>query len=369
VDVPRPRLNRPHTGPAVPRLRFVLREVEAADRDDLLRLAEHLDTLNLPHDAAALNGIIEHSIRSFEGTLEDPLHARYLFVLEDLAHRRVVGTSMIIAAHGTMDDPHHYLQLDVEERYSSTMRRVVRHKTLRFRTSYTPHTELGALILDPEYRGRPEKLGKMLSFVRFLFIGAYPGRFADRLEAELLPPFDPDGSSKLWEWLGRKCTGLSYQEADRLSRENHEFMRALFPREKLYVTFMPQDVQELIGAVGPNTKGVARMLERIGFQFNGNIDPFDGGPHYAAATREIQPVADTRHESLGPWLDGRGPTAFIGRASAPGRGGFRAVVADHREEEGHVRIPEAAGAVLGLQPDDTVLLMPVFSTGSTKPRL
>ena len=42
-----------------------------------------------------------------------------------------------------------------------------------------------------------------------------------------------------------------YQEADALSRQNKEFIRALFPQDPLYATLLPPEVQELIGQVGP----------------------------------------------------------------------------------------------------------------------
>src|SRR3546814_4797926 len=52
---------------------------------------------------------------------------------------------------------------------------------------YTP------LFRSPAYRGAPGRLGKQLSFVRFLFIGRHPTWFRDRVLAELLPPLMTDG--------------------------------------------------------------------------------------------------------------------------------------------------------------------------------
>ena len=42
--------------------------------------------------------------------------AVYVFVLEDLAPRRCVGTSTILAKHGTPESPHYWLELSTEER-------------------------------------------------------------------------------------------------------------------------------------------------------------------------------------------------------------------------------------------------------------
>ena len=91
--------------------------------------------------------------------------------------------------------------------------------------------------------------------------------FRDEVLSELMPPLEPDGTSLLWESLGRHFTGLSYQEADRLSQSNKEFIRALFPQDPIYVTLLPPHVQELIGQVGPDTRGVEKMLRAVGFSY------------------------------------------------------------------------------------------------------
>jgi arginine N-succinyltransferase len=54
--------------------------------------------------------------------------------------------------------------------------------------------------------------------------------------AELMPPLEPDGTSHLWEALGRRFTDMSYAEADLLSKKNKEFIKALFPESPIYAT-------------------------------------------------------------------------------------------------------------------------------------
>src|SRR5690606_17642050 len=126
----------------------------------------------------------------------------------------------------------------------------------------------------------------------FLFIGMHREWFRDRLIAELLPPLLPDGRSLLWESLGKKFTGLTYTEADKLSRSNKEFIKELFPQSDIWATLFSTEVQEVIGQVGPNTLGVKKMLERIGFSYVERIDPFDGGPHFEAHTDEVELIAE-----------------------------------------------------------------------------
>ena len=192
---------------------------------------------------------------------------------------------MIFAQHGSRRAPHVFFDVLEEERYSETLDRHFAHRVLRIGYNYKGLTEIGGLVLLPEFRRHPERLGRSLAYVRFLYLARHRQLFRDEVLSELMPPLEPDGTSLLWESLGRKFTGLTYQEADRLSQTNKEFIRALFPQDPLYATLLPPHVQALIGQVGPETKGVEKMLREVGFSYAHRIDPFDGGPHFHAAHR------------------------------------------------------------------------------------
>lgn len=263
----------------------------------MLAVAEHLDTVNLPADRTHIEGILDRSERSF-GELVEPREREYLFVVEDTHTKQIVGTSIIYAQHGTKRAPHIFFRVESDERYSYTLDKYFVHRTLRIGYNYDGPTEIGGLILLPEFRKHPESLGKALSYVRFLFIRMHRDVFRDRVLSELLPPLEADGTSKLWEALGRRFTGLSYQEADLLSKDNKEFIHALFPDDPIHTELLPEDVQALIGEVGPDTKAVEKMLRRIGFDYAGQIDPFDGGPHFTSATDSISVVEQARQVAL-----------------------------------------------------------------------
>ena len=276
---------------------FRIRQSYREDVDQVLAVAEHLDTVNLPADKRHIEAILDRSERSFAA--EVPAGEReFLFVLEDLAQQRIIGTSMIYAQHGTRRAPHTFFRVENDERYSVTLDKHFIHQTLRIGYNYDGPTEIGGLILLPEYRRTTEALGKTLSYVRFLFIRMHRPLFRDKVLSELLPPLEPDGQSKLWEALGRKFTGLTYQEADLLSKDNKEFIHALFPDDPIHTELLPDDVRTLIGQVGPETKAVEAMLRRIGFEYAGQIDPFDGGPHFIARTDDITLVSDAREVAL-----------------------------------------------------------------------
>jgi arginine N-succinyltransferase len=269
-------------------LPYEIRGAVPEDEDQLLAVAHHLNTVNLPDDRAAIGRILEHATKSFTGAIKDPHRREYVFVLVDTRGAgRIVGTSMIIAQLGRKDAPYIYFDVIDEERYSATLDRHFRHTTLSIGYSYNGPTEIGGLILHPDYRKVPERLGQFISYVRFLYIKMHRAQFRDEVLAELLPPLEPDGTSHLWDAVGHKFTGLTYAEADRLSKQNKEFIRGLFPEGPIYATLLNEKAQDVIGKVGVQTRGVEKMLRRIGFRYAERVDPFDGGPHFTAPTDEV----------------------------------------------------------------------------------
>jgi len=291
----------------------------------VLAVAEHLDTVNLPHDRKVIEHILDRSERSFTGELPAG-EQEFIFVLEDLEKKAIIGTSMIYAQHGTKRAPHIFFRVEHDERYSVTIDRYMVHRTLRIGYNYNGPTEIGGLILLPEYRRNVHALGKALSYVRFLFMRMHRPIFRDQVLSELLPPLEPDGTSRLWEALGRRFTGLTYQEADRLSKDNKEFIHALFPDDPIHTELLPDDVQAAIGQVGEETKAVEKMLRRIGFDYAEQIDPFDGGPHFIANTDQITVVRDAAEVTVAEAGSEAGRKwAIVGVEAPGGKPGFRAV--------------------------------------------
>ncbi len=277
---------------------FEIRAVTGADSGDLIELAHHLDSVNLPADEAEIAPIIEKSDRSFGGQIEDPTHHEYRFVLRDLDADRAVGSSLVLAQLGRRDAPYIYFQVQTEERYSRTLDSLFKHQVLSIGYSYDGPTELGGLVIHPDSRRVRERLGMQISYVRFLWIAMHRARFQNFVLAELLPPLEADGRSHLWEAVGRHFTGMTYREADRLSKRNKEFIKGLFPDGDIYVSLLSKEAQSVVGQVGPQTKGVEKLLRRIGFRYVNRIDPFDGGPHFAAATDEITLIRRTARRQL-----------------------------------------------------------------------
>lgn len=324
--------------------RYEIRAATRADHDRVFALAEHLNSVNLPHDETEIDEILGNSERSFTGEIEDPRMRQYVFLLTDLEQECAVGTSMIIGQLGNREAPYIFFDVRKEERYSATLDSHFIHQVLSIGYSYHGPTEIGGLVVDPTYRRAPERLGMLISYVRFLFIATHRELFQNRVLAELMPPLGEDRTSHLWEAVGRKFTNMSYRAADRLSKKNKEFIRGLFPSGDIYASLLSPEAQAVIGEVGPQTKGVSKMLTRIGFRYVDRVDPFDGGPHFIAPTDEIDLVKRTR----------RGPLRAVDADELPDR---RALVA--RLVEGPPYLHAVAGRVdLDVEPGEKIAVEP-----------
>jgi arginine N-succinyltransferase len=338
---------------------FRIRQSYREDVEQVLAVAEHLDTVNLPHDRDVIDHVLELSERSFAGEME-PREREFVFVLEDLDRGVIIGTSVIYAQHGTKRAPHIFYRVENDERYSVTLDRYFVHRTLRIGYNYNGPTEIGGLILLPEYRRNEHALGKALSYVRFLFMKMHRSVFRDQVLSELLPPLETDGTSKLWEALGHRFTGLTYQEADRLSKDNKEFVQALFPDDPIHTELLASDVQAAIGQVGHDTQAVEKMLRRIGFEYAQQIDPFDGGPHFIANTDSISVIREAKQlevvDATSAPAQGTARWAIIG-LDASNRPQFRAIAAHVAPDaNGRIALPAEARKRLAIEVGQKVWL-------------
>lgn len=339
--------------------RYEIRGAVPGDEEPLLELARELDTVNLPNDRPHIQRLLTQSQKSFAGELAPKLR-KYVFILWDRETGHAAGTSMVVAQLGRRGAPYIYFDVTVEERYASSVDKHFHHTQLRIGFSYDGPTELGGLVVAPEYRKAPERLGFLVSAVRFLFIATRRSLFKDELLAELLPPLEADGTSHLWEAVGRRFTDMSYAEADLLSSENKDFIRDLFPRDPIYVTLLSPDARAVIGQVGAQTKGVEKLLRRIGFRYSDRVDPFDGGPHFSAKADDVTLVRATRTGRLGaPLPELAGPRCLVAR-DVEGPPFFRALPTRAVvTEDDVVRVTEDVASVLGLSAGDPVHCLPL----------
>jgi arginine N-succinyltransferase len=345
-----------------PLARYEIRGAVPSDLSELLSLARHLNSVNLPNEPGHIARLLDASEKSFLGQIENPRRRKYVFLIRERERGEAVGTSMIVAQLGRRDAPYIYLDVSTEEKYSSSTDRHFHHKLLRLGFSYDGPTELGGLVVHPDHRRADEKLGLLISYVRFLFIAAHRELFKSELLAELMPPLEPDGTSHLWEAFGRRFTDMSYAEADLRSSEDKTFIRDLFPRGDIYASLLSKDAQDVIGKVGAQTRGVERMLRRIGFRYAERIDPFDGGPHFVANADEVSLIQQTRPGAFaGTLSEGEAsalPRALVARElkAAPY---FQAVACRVEEAGDQLWLPKDFADVLGAESGEVLWLLPL----------
>ncbi|MEI7973122.1 MAG: arginine N-succinyltransferase, partial [Bdellovibrio sp.] len=333
---------------------FLVRPAQSADLKGLYDLAKQFTLLNLPADRKILAGKLDTSEKAFAGELEKA-EAEYLFVLEDLEENQLVGSSLIMAKHGTEEIPHHYLKLVRKNHYSEDLGIGFIHQVIRFQMDTDGPTEIGGLLVDRSYRRRPEKLGKQVSLSRFLYMALFPDRFEDRVLCELAPPLTEDGRSEFWEALGRRFTGLPYQEADVLSQNHKEFIGSLFPSEDIYVCLLDSKARLVIGRVGQETRAAEHLLKSIGFRYLEEVDPFDGGPHFGADFRDILPIRQAQRFRVASAAQSSFPKqGLVSRT----QGEFRCALVSYLLHEGEISLSSKSMDLLRVQKGDEVIMSP-----------
>lgn len=337
-------------------MNFILRNVRASDLKDLHSLASQFHLLNLPADKKVLSEKIERSLASFSGEL-DRKKAEYLFVVEDLEQQMIVGSSLIMAKHGNEETPHTYFKIVRKNKFSENLGIGFIHQVLQFREDTDGPTEIGGLLIDRAYRRRPEKLGRQISMIRFVFMGMFPDSFEKRVLCELTPPLGDGGRSEFWEALGRRFTGLPYQEADVLSQQNREFISSLFPEEDIYLALLDSKARLTLGRVGEETLPAQHLLESIGFKYLNEVDPFDGGPHYGTDLADISVVKNGR------WAlyDNAERASFTKRAFVAIKrdGEFRGVMSGIDQADGRLYLPPLTAKALEADAGEKFFISPV----------
>lgn len=335
-------------------MNFVVRSVHHDDLHQLYELARQFNLLNLPGEKKVLSEKIDRSVRSFAGELSKE-QSEYLFVLEDIEEKQIVGSSLVLAKHGNEVVPHSFFKILKRNHFSEDLGIGFIHHVLRFQLDMDGPTEIGGLLVDKAYRRRPERLGKQISLARFLYMALHPERFESRVLCELTPPLTEEGRSEFWEALGRRFTGLNYQEADLLSQSHKEFIESLFPEDDIYLCLLDSKARTVIGRVGEATKPAQHLLESIGFDYLEEVDPFDGGPHYGSATSEILPIKQGRRVKIAEF-DGNAYKGKMLMGSAAED--FRAALVPCEVRGDEVAVPAKVRELLDVSVNDEVFVAP-----------
>ncbi|MEW6530358.1 MAG: arginine N-succinyltransferase [Thermodesulfobacteriota bacterium] len=276
----------------------IIRPIAETDLDALVELAHMADfgLTSLPKDRDLLEIRIADSLRAFQIPPRAPGGELYIFVMEDLEAGRVVGTSCIVSKVGGFQPFYAYrIENIVHESITLGVRKEVR--ILHLVTEHSGPCEIGGLFLAPEYRKHGN--GRLLSLFRFLYMALHHERFESLVIAEMRGVVDEKGHSPFWEALGRHFFDMDFPKADYLSVKDKRFIAELMPACPIYISILPEEAQEVIGKVHPDTQPALKMLEDEGFSSSGMVDIFEAGPVVVARPHEIRIVKERRLASVG----------------------------------------------------------------------
>jgi arginine N-succinyltransferase len=271
---------------------LVVRAITANDLDALIEMASQVGSgmTTLKPDRKMLGDRVAVAVASFAQTIP-PEERDYMFVMEDTSNGRMAGVCAIKGAVG-LTEPFYNYRIGTLVHSSRELDIFTRMDTLYLSNDLTGSTELCSLFLHPDYRTGNN--GKWLSKSRFLFIAQFPHLFTEKLIAEMRGFQAEDGSSPFYEGLGRHFFKMDFNHVDDLTALGKKsFIAELMPRQPLYVAYLPEPAQAVIGKVHNSTAPARRLLEQEGLHFEGYVDIFDAGPVLQARVSELRAMRDS----------------------------------------------------------------------------
>jgi arginine N-succinyltransferase len=271
---------------------LVVRAITAGDLDALIDMAGQVGSgmTTLKPDRKMLGDRVKVAVESFAQTIP-PEKRDYMFVMEDTTCGRMAGICAIKGAVG-LDEPFYNYRIGTLVHSSRELDVFSRMDTLYLSNDLTGSTELCSLFLHPDYRSGNN--GKWLSKSRFLFIAQFPHLFTEKLIAEMRGYQADDGSSPFYEGLGRHFFKMDFNHVDDLTAMGKKsFIAELMPRQPMYVAYLPEDAQGVIGKVHRSTAPARKLLEAEGMHFEGYVDIFDAGPVLQARVSELRAMRDS----------------------------------------------------------------------------
>lgn len=280
-----------------------LRPARTADHAAVLELARQagFGMTSLPPDPKVLEDKIASSVASFAGNYAKPGQESFFFVLDDPEKNHIAGTCGIKARIG-LSQPFYSYKLTTITQISSQLDKFSKHTLLQVTNDLTGSTEVGALFLEPNYRR--DRMGKMLSLARFLFIAAFPDKFAEQVIAEMRGVHDNEGHAPFYSSLPKHFFDMPFTEADYINAtQGNQFINDLMPKYPIYVSLLPKRAQRVIGQVNAASEPAKLMLERQGFKYTGYVDIFDGGPTMVAERDQIDVVKASKLAPIGAIME------------------------------------------------------------------
>ncbi|MHC6646720.1 citrulline utilization hydrolase CtlX [Alteromonas sp. HB246098] len=333
-----------------------IRLVKEGDLEGLLALAQAASPgmTTFPPDRLTLNSKLKRSIIEEQKLYKKERPDYLLFVLEELHSGELVGTSAIFGELGKDDSFYSYKREKVTQR-NNALGVQYTHDVLHLSHHFEGYAEVASLFLLPQYR--KDFNGKLLTKVRYLFMGLHQSVFPKNVMADLRGYVDEEGRSPFWNALGNHFFPMTYAEADLYGAVNgNQFIADLMPKLPLYVNMLPDDAQHAIGKPHNDGRPAMALLEKEGFKFTNYIDIFDGAPSMeaeVAALKTVQTTKQIKVEIAHSVTKGR--LMLVATRNQP----FYAMMAEVNEQGEIAVISQRTAQALNLSSGNTILLSEV----------
>lgn len=347
-----------------------IRPVQREDLDGLCTLAKNsgIGVTSLPDNRQKMQTKLEAALASFAGEVPEAERI-YLFALMDETTDTMAGICALEASIGHDDVWYNYhVGKSVHASREIGVHKVT--KTLYLSNDLTGSSEIATLFLMPDYR--KDQNGQLLSRSRYLFLAEFPELFGDTIIAEMRGVSDEKGRSPFWDSLGRHFFQMEFSDADYLTGlGNKVFIAELMPKFPIYVPMLSPEAQAVIGKVHPQTEPALAMLKSEGFDFNGYVDIFDGGPSVSVKVKDIRAVRDSEvytvdiNDSVAqPDLADKHGLMLVSNRQLTN---YRVALVNRQALEGDtLRLTPKQAEILQLQPGETARAVSLRPQGDSK---
>ena len=286
----------PNDSPKKLRMSFmkVIRPMGVEDLEGLLKLVigSGHGLTSLPKAPDILLERLKKCERSFkEAKPGSPQGEDYLFALEDLANREIIGVSGIYSKIGGFE-PVYFYEIQEESRRSEELNITNRIKTLHLKTLHNGPSEICSLYLH--HKHRKSHNGRFLSLSRFLFMADHQDFFEKEVFAAMRGMVDENGENPFWSAVGAKFFKIDFTKADYFSMVSKKWIKDLLPELPIYLNLLPPQAQFVIGKVHPNTIPAQKMLENEGFKDSGMVSLLEPGPVLMSDINHIRTIRKSR---------------------------------------------------------------------------
>jgi arginine N-succinyltransferase len=289
---------------------------------------------------------LENSVASFKSEVGKPGGEVYMLVIEDIEAGKVVGIGAVKAQVGVKVPFFNFRRTTLAQCSSAVDRRFDMDALIAV-NEVAGATEVGTLFVNPSARGTGA--GRLVAKSRYLLMAAAPERFGGLVIAELRGVVDGQGSSPFWEAIGRPFFRMDFNEADRLSAMDNQFIADLLPTHPVYLDLLPAAAREVVGVAHPEGQAARKLLEAEGFRYRGLIDVFDAGPLLTSLKERIRTFRKSARVTVTLGAGARGTPAIVATDRLPD---YRACFADVGVDGDTLRLGELEARALGLASGD-----------------